>query len=264
MQTLSGPNYVQDSNWHEFKDAQGAFKIDVAGPGIYIVQVAAEGLALATSKPFNTEKDGPEPIRIELAAGTRLVGTVIDELGKPISGAIVFPLPNAGVVNGKTVGRLTPGEPKVETRDGKFTMPALPAGQGVIRVVHPDFAPTSLDTNATREDTSPSTLSVVLHAGATVRGHVYGDDGEPEPNVELHFQDRDGYGGLGDEKLGRLATAVSDQNGYYEVRHLPEQFCYVLRADPWTSWGVVRHAVWTMDGKTQTLDFGGSSRLTGA
>jgi hypothetical protein len=63
--------------------------------------------------------------------------------------------------------------------------------------------------------------------------------------------------------LGRLASVVTDQSGFYEVQHLPDQFCYSKREDPWRSFGVVRHAVLTTNGKTQTLDLGGTTKLTG-
>jgi beta-lactamase regulating signal transducer with metallopeptidase domain/protocatechuate 3,4-dioxygenase beta subunit len=261
--TLKGPNYVQDPNWHEVKDRQGAFKFDVPGPGIYVVQVSADGLGLAASNPFNTETDGATPIRIELAAGKPLVGKVVDEQGNPVSGAKIFPLPNAAVMQGQTVGQLTPGEPVVETRDGKFTMPQLPPGRGVIKVVHPDFAPTVVDTNATESNPNPEPLKIALHPGAMVRGRIYDADGKPQPDVTLRFQDRDGYSGSDDEELGLLARATSDADGYYEARHVPAQYCYVQRDDPWKSWGTVRHAILTENGKTQTLDFGGTSKLTG-
>jgi hypothetical protein len=259
--TLSGPNFVQDPDWKDFKDEDGKFKIDVAGPGIYIVQVRADGLGVVTSKPFNTDRDGQTPIRIEMTAGTSLVGTVVDEQGNLVNGAKIVPLPYAVVRNNQALGELTPGEPALETRDGKFTMPALPDNQGVIKVEHPGFAPTVVDTTASKD--ASGKLRIVLCAGATVRGRVYDANGKPEPNVLLYFQDRDAYGGHKDDEHGRLATAVSDENGNYEVRHLPEQLCYVQRADPWQSLGVARHSIWTTNGKVQTLDFGGLSMLSG-
>jgi beta-lactamase regulating signal transducer with metallopeptidase domain/uncharacterized GH25 family protein len=261
--TLKGPNYVQNPDWRDVSDSKGAFQFNVAGPGIYVVQVMAEGLGLTASKPFNTETDGGAPIRIEMATGKPIAGTVVDEQGKPISGAKVFPLPNAAIRNGQLVGQLTPGEPVVVTQNGKFTMPQLPATRGVIKVVHPDFAPAVLDTNETDSNSNLATATVVLPLGATVRGHVYDADGKPQPNAELRFQDRVGYSGFDDEKYGLLARVVSNADGYYEAHHLPAQFCYVQRDDPWKTWGTVRHAIQTANGKTQTLDFGGNSKLTG-
>jgi beta-lactamase regulating signal transducer with metallopeptidase domain len=261
--TLKGPNYVQDPNWHEVNDLQGGFKFDVPGPGIYVVQVSADGLGLAASNPFNTETEAATPIRIELATGKPLVGMVVGEQGDPVSSAKVFPLPNATVMQGQTVGQLTPGEPVVETRDGKFTMPQLPPGRGVIKIVHPDFAPMVVDTNAMESNPKSESLMIVLHPGAIVRGHIYDADGKPQPDVTLRFQDREGYSGSDDEKLGLLASATSDADGYYEARHVPAQYCYVQRDDPWKSLGTVRHAILTANGKTQILDFGGTSKLTG-
>jgi hypothetical protein len=92
---------------------------------------------------------------------------------------------------------------------------------------------------------------------------VYDAEGKPQRGAELRFQDRNGYGGTDDEKHGMLARSVSDANGYYEARHVPAHFCYVQRDDPWRSWGTVRHAIQTTNGKTHTLDFGGTTKLSG-
>ena len=130
-------------------------------------------------------------------------------------------------------------------------------------MVHPDFAPTLLDTNASEGKGRDGTLRVVLHPGATVKGRVYDADGKPQAGIVLRFQDRDGYSGFDDEKLGQLAHVTSDANGYYEADHLPAENCYVQRDDPWKSWGTVRQAILTMNGKTQILNFGGTTQLTG-
>jgi tetratricopeptide (TPR) repeat protein len=262
IRTLKGPNYDQDSNWHHIDDAAGAFNMRVAGPGIYVVQVSADGLAMAVSPQINTEtKVGP--VRIELSKGSPLTGIVVDEQGRLVDGAEVTPLPNAGVVRDQVVGQLVPGDPVVEAAGGKFTLPQLAASRGVIRVTHPGFAPTILDTNASDNKTASGSVKVVLHPGATVRGRVYDAEGRPQANAGLRFQDQDGYGGSDDEKYGQLASVTTDAEGKYEVRNIPARYCHVQRDDPWKSLGTVRHAIVTENGKTQTLDFGGTTKLTG-
>src|SRR5262249_18513731 len=137
IRTLKGPNYVQEPTWHDIDDPQGAFTLHVAGPGIYIVHVAADGFALNTSSQINTET-AAAPVRIELSKGTPLLGVVVDEQGNPISGAKVSPPPAAGALNGKIYARGAPGEPVIDVVTGKFTMPQLPPGQSIIKVVHPN------------------------------------------------------------------------------------------------------------------------------
>jgi beta-lactamase regulating signal transducer with metallopeptidase domain/protocatechuate 3,4-dioxygenase beta subunit len=262
IRTLKGPNYVQDANWHDIDDATGAFNLRVAGPGIYTVQVAADGMAMAISNQINTET-ASGPIHIEISKGSPLTGTVVDEQGKLIDGAEVTPLPTAGVVRNQVVGQLVPGESAVKATGGMFTLPQLAPSRGVIRVSHSGFAPTILDANAAENKTPSGSLKVVLHPGATVRGRVYDADGRPQANTRLRFQDQDAYGGFDDEKYGELAGATTDAEGNYEVRNIPARYCYVQRDDPWKSLGTVRHTVFTENGKTHTLDFGGTTKLAG-
>ncbi len=260
--TLKGPNYVQDSNWHDINSPDGEFKLTVAGPGVYTVQVSAEGLDLATSSKINTETDF-EPVRIELSKGPPLTGTIVDEQGKLVDGVKIIPLPEAAVIHEQVFGRLAPGEPVIDAPGGEFTMPRLAPGHGVIKVMHPKFAPTIVDTNILENKVVAEPLKIVLQAGATVRGRVYDADGLPQANTELRFQDRDGYGGSDDEKDGLLASVTTDADGNYEANHIPGRTCYVQRGDPWKSLGTVRHTIVTANGKSQTLDFGGTAKLTG-
>ncbi len=260
LRTLSGPNYEQETNWHEFKDEHGAFSIDIAGPGIYTVLVSADGMASTRSAPFNTDTDGQRELHMELKPGTPLSGKVVDEQGRAIDGAKIISLPGAVLIGGNVVAR-TPGDEVTRTRDGTFTIPDFTPGEGLLKVVHSDFSPGNVGSISVDRDGNAVPLKIVLHPGATVHGHVYDEFGRPEANVTLHFQDRSGYGGP--EELGRLAKVVTDPSGYYEVRHLPDQFCYVKREDPWRSFGVVRQAILTTNGKSQTLDLGGTTTLTG-
>ena len=98
-------------------------------------------------------------------------------------------------------------------------------------------------------------------AGGTVCGHVQDHLGRLAAGVTLHFQDWYSYGT--DAGNGRFATAVTDENGYYEVSHLPERLVFIHRADEWDALGVVRQTVLPSNGKRRTVDFGGSSKITG-
>jgi hypothetical protein len=100
-----------------------------------------------------------------------------------------------------------------------------------------------------------------MQRGGTVCGHVQDHLGRLVAGATLQFHDRYSYGI--DEKHGRFATAVTDENGYYEARHLPEQVIFVHRADEWEALGVVRQAVLPANGKTRTVDFGGASKVSG-
>jgi len=59
---LRGQNYGQGSQWRAIQNAQGKFAIDVVGPGIYQIVVAAKNLATVRSEPINTDEYQGEPL----------------------------------------------------------------------------------------------------------------------------------------------------------------------------------------------------------
>jgi hypothetical protein len=259
---LRGPGYVQDPQWRSIDDAVGEFRFDVVGPGIYQVHVMAGGRALARSEPINTDENQGELVQLKLSRGATLSGTVVDEQGEPVDGARVVPLSKAGGAMPGVIGKFASDEGAVETVEGKFTVPQLAPGKETLKVTHPDYSFTIV------EDIDVPTAGgaappIVLTRGGTVRGCVFDAAGRPEAGVTLVFQDDYGYSGGGDEEIGRFATAVTDNNGDYEVHHLPEQLCYVSRSDVWNSWGVVRQTILPKNGTTYTLDFGGTNKVTG-
>ena len=129
-----------------------------------------------------------------------------------------------------------------------------------LRVDHPDFAFKILERVEIVPGREP--LKIELSQGATIRGQVFDAAGKPQANETLVFQDDYAYGG-GDREAGRFGEVLTDQDGRYEIHHLPATTVYVSRAEEWSSLGVVRHAVQVEDGSVHQLDFGGPNRLSG-
>ena len=261
LRTLKGPNFVEDATWREFTDKKGEFETTVAGPGIYQLLAAAEGYAWSRSDPINTEMESGKRVTFELTQGVSLVGMVTDEEGQPVDGAQVIPLSKAAGTMPRVVGRFATTDGAVLTKNGRFELANLPGDKETLKVTHPDYCFSivrDIDVAASRD----APVEIVLTQGGTVRGHVYDDNGRPEPNVTLYFQDDFAYGGS-DREVGRFATAVTDGNGAYEVKHLPEQLCHIQRVEEWNSTGVVRHCVLPQNGQTSTVDLGGTKSLTG-
>jgi hypothetical protein len=259
---LRGPGYVQDPQWRSIDDAGGEFRFDVVGPGVYQVHVMAGGRALSRSEPINTDENQDDAIQLKLSQGATLSGTVVDEHGEPVDGARVIPLSKAGGAMPGVIGKFASDEGAVETLDGKFTIPQLAPGKETLKVTHPDYCfniVEDIDVPAAGGAVPP----IVLTRGGTVRGRVFDAAGRAEAGVTLVFQDDYGYSGGGDEEIGRFATAVTDDNGDYEVHHLPEQLCYVSRSDVWSSWGVVRQTILPKNATAHTLDFGGTNKVIG-
>ncbi|MEX2317690.1 MAG: carboxypeptidase-like regulatory domain-containing protein [Pirellulales bacterium] len=260
LQTLRGANYVPDKKWHPFENSRGEFEVELVGPGVYQVLIAADGVAWTRSQPVNTDENKGARIGIELKPGVSLTGSVVDEQGRPIDGAKVIPLSKAGSTIPGEMNQFASEDGATETAGGRFTLDHLEPGKDQLKVTHPDYCFTIVNNIDVPKD-GGRIEPITLRAGGTVRGRVYDAEGQPQRNVTLVIQDATGYSG--DPERGRLATAVTNANGDYEARHLPEQMCYVVRENEWNSLGVVRHALFPEYGKTHTLDLGGQTRLTG-
>ncbi|MBN1360674.1 MAG: sigma-70 family RNA polymerase sigma factor [Sedimentisphaerales bacterium] len=261
LSTLRGTSYVQPDRWAYFDDERGSFSLDTVGPGIYQVQVVAEGYAPAWSEPINT--DDAVTVSVALTAGGAVRGMVIDEAGRLIAGAKVIPL---SLVAGTTAGTQSPFASEngaVEAENGTFVLTNLPAGQETIKVTHPDHAFALMPEITVTEGQITEGITVVLREGGTVEGYVYDNEGATQAREVLYFQDAPAYSGAGDEEAGRLATAVTDSNGSYRVEHLPERPCYVNRSAQWKGLGVARRTVLPRNGAVLRLDFGGGPVITG-
>ena len=258
LRTLRGPNYLLTTNWRRITDTGGQFTEELPGPGVYVVEASADGYATSRSEAINTDKWPPKEIRIGLTKGVPLAGTVLDEEGHPISGATVISLAQSGGQGAVSTANL-PERIGIKTVAGRFQFAGLDPGPDTLDIVHPEYAPVIVNISIQRGGQPP--LAIVMQRGGTVCGHVQDDLGRLAAGVTLHFQDWYSYGPY--TRDGRFATAVTDENGYYEVSHLPERLVYIHRADEWDALGVVRQAVLPSNGKMRTVDFGGSSKISG-
>jgi len=265
--TLRGANYIQSDQWLEFDDAEGKFNIEAVGPGIYKVQIAAEGFAWTLSEVVNS--DSNEPVVIKLSAGGCIKGRVVNEAGQLINGAKVIPLSKAA---GETAGLRTCAKDPfvsedgaVETVNGIFELKNLAAGNESVKVVHPDYAYSIINDINVREGQTTEGIEVVLDRGGIVEGYVFDVQGQPQSNVTLYFQNDSGYRGFTEEKAGCLAMVTTDANGYYRVGGLPDELCYVKRhmGPQSMSFGVICRTIVPANGKVSRLDFGGQPNVIG-
>lgn len=257
LRALRGPTLGMLSAWRSVADPQGRFTEEVVGPGIYAIEATADGFSTTRSEPINTDRLPQQEIRLVLSRGASLAGTVLDDSGRPIEGATVFSLSSFRGATPLSYAEIPSGI-GVNTVRGRFQLAGLNPGSDVLRIVHPDYAPVSKSIQITA-GVQPR-LEIVMKRGGTVQGHVQDPQGRLLPGVTLHFQD----GPYGSEsQRGRYASAITDENGYYEVHHLPERLVYIHLDREWDALGVVRQAILPADGKTRRLDFGGSSTVAG-
>ncbi len=263
LRTLRGPNFEQEDKWIDIENPEGKFDVEVLVPGIYEVQASADGLAWIRSREINTDSKQDQPVEIRLGPGASIRGRVTDEAGKSIAGAKVIPLSKAGGAMDRTLNRFTSeaGE-AISAADGSFALSHLAAGRETLKVIHPDYCFT-LVSDLELKDRAEKVIDIKLTEGGTVRGRIYDESGKPKPGAILNFQDGPGYGGESDRAAGRIAIAVADDQGAYEVRHLPAQLLHVALAEEWKHHGVVRQAILPLNGGTSTLNFGAPASTGG-
>ncbi|MHC4759051.1 MAG: carboxypeptidase regulatory-like domain-containing protein, partial [Planctomycetota bacterium] len=261
LRMLRRSAYTQTDRWVEFRNAGGQFEIETVGPGIYQVQIDAEGLAPAWSEEIDTDLNAP--VVIVLSAGGSIRGRVLNESGEPVSGAKVIPLSKASGTMPRVIDTFVTENGSVETVKGEFILEHLPEGVETLKVKHPDYSFAIVEEIAISEGQITKGIDIILTKGGTVEGYVYDFDNQPQANITLYFQDKSNYSGGQDEAAGRLATAITDMNGHYLVEGLPEQMCYIRRSDLRESFGVVSRCVIPSNGKVSRIDFGGGPVVTG-
>jgi RNA polymerase sigma factor (sigma-70 family) len=255
LRSLRGPLYVQPNRWVDFENERGDFSADLVGPGVYQVQVAAEGYAPAWSEPIST--DASRNVLVSLSAGGAISGRVVNEKGEPLSGATVIPLSLAGGNMSEVEDVFIGPDGAVETVGGVFTLPHVPAGAETVKVAHPGYASRIVEGIPVIAGQTRENVNVVLSAGGTIEGTVYDLQGRPQAGQVLYVQDAAGYLGVGDEEAGRRGQAVTDANGFYRIENLPPELCYVQRSNKWQGLGVVCRMAVPRDGRVARVDLGG-------
>jgi hypothetical protein len=261
LSTLRGANYMPDAQWQLFDGPTGGFDMETVGPGVYEVQVAAQGFAWATSAKVNTDEDKGKTVRVELKPGVTLTGKVVNEAGQPVSGARVMPLSHAANDRGRSQPRSTQEQEGLLTTDGKFTLEHLAAGSEGLKVTHPDYCFTRVEHIELKEGAAPPDVTVTLRTGGTVAGRLLDENGKPAANVALSFRSDYAYPAFADES--EFALVTTDAEGRYQVQHLPEQLCYILRKGQYSAPGIARYAIVPRNGQTSTLEMGSGPVITG-
>jgi len=260
LKNLRGTNFTPSEKWQTVYGSRGEFAEEVPGPGIYAVEATADGFATIRSEPINTDQLPKTGIRLTLSKGAVLFGTVVDEEGRPVDGAVVMSLAKSGGQLPMSSTDIPEGI-GVRTVHGRFHFDGLTPGNDILQVVHPDYALARVQ-NLEVRSRQQEPLAIVMKRGGTVAGHVQDERGRPLAGVSLRFQ-RYPSTFAGDRYGSRFARAVTDANGFYEVHHLPEELIHILRDQGARSLGVFHHTVLPLNAQTRTVDFGGRVTVSG-
>lgn len=255
-----GTKFASLRQWRPFNNAKGEYRAEFPGPGLYVVEAAADGYAIAQSQLLNAE-NVKEGVNLTLTKCVRLTGMVVDESGQPINGAVVNSLAKAdGHLRGPR-NRPTPGT-FAETVDGRFEFNDLAPGLDTFRVDHPEYASSVAEkVKLPRDGDQP--LRIVMQRGGTIRGHVLDDEGHPLEGVKLRLR-RTQAAFAGDLDIRDLGMVATDEKGDYEVHALPEQLIHIWKlGGGGRSPGVFFKSVVPSRSKVRTVDFGGPSSVSG-
>ncbi len=264
LKTLRGTNFTPNNRWRSVSDPLGEFMEGVVGAGIYVVEATADGWATTRSEPINTDQLPKKGVRLTLTKGIRLIGTVVDEDGGHVNGALVISRAKGGDFLPVSAAEVSTGVSDgigVRTVKGRFQLDGLAPGKETFHVLHPDYALAVVPNFEIRAQ-AQEPLSIVLKRGGTVAGTVHDEHRRPLAGVQLNFQ-RYPFSFAENPKGSRFATAVTDENGHYEARHLPEEMIHIMRSGHDRSVGVFHQAVLPVNGQTRTIDFGGTPTVWG-
>jgi hypothetical protein len=194
-------------------DDRGRFGYTFDGDDDTALLVTAEGFASERI----TGRPGLEELEVRLARGLPLAGRVVDDSGKPISGARV----EADV----------DGDPRISVptdEEGRFRIEGMRPGRIEVGVGAAGYPPTTFELPSPRTD-----ARLVLHPFVVVAGVVLTHEDEPMPGAWLSTIARDGS--LGDPRSfvilaeGHDRAPVTDERGRFRLREAPGTTRVTLR-----------------------------------
>ncbi len=149
-------------------DARGRFKLEGLAPGAMSVQAAAPGIG----RVIRPNVSPGSSVDLILMPGATISGTVRDESGKPLKGAVVRAMPEG----------LGPGMfplPSAERTDagGRFALAGLVAGGYVVMAREGTRAPAVAAVKV--EESGDATADLTLAEGGFVTGRLVDSEGKP-------------------------------------------------------------------------------------
>ncbi len=150
-------------------DAAGSFALEGAQPGSWLVRASADGFASARKTVTVPDRGEPEPVRLELAPGHTLHGTVRGLSGAELEGCGIWS---------------PSGATAKPDADGRFTLEGLPAGTVEITAMVMPGNRSRTVTAEIPEDADPPEVEIDFGGGATLSGTVT-RGGAPVPGLTV-------------------------------------------------------------------------------
>lgn len=203
--------------------------------GQYVVQVTADGFAKTLSDAFSIGDDARDVVvEMTMSTGTLLRAVVVDDHGKPVTGATVTTQVDGAdednpvwrMIASMTPDKITRASVRTDI-NGVFALPRLAAADYQLQIDHPQHCrgiQTGIRITNPGEQTLPP---IVLHRGAVLRGRTW-VDGMPAGHVRVAIATAAAPGAIAQDLVRTEAT--SDNDGFFvTARRLPPG-TYELRA----------------------------------
>ncbi|QKG26818.1 MFS transporter [Actinomadura verrucosospora] len=191
-------------------DADGGYAIAVPAPGGYVLVGSAQGHQPEAATV--TVLDAPADADLVLGGIGGLAGTVVDEAGEPVAGAVAV----ATDQRGEVVASAETGA------DGAFALADLAPGGYTLTVSAAGRRPAARPVRV--EGGDPALVEIELPAGPALRGTVRGRGGEALGDAHVSLVDQAG---------NVVATARTGPDGAYAFEGLaPEDYTVVASGYP--------------------------------
>jgi RNA polymerase sigma factor (sigma-70 family) len=240
--------------WVDFFTEDGKFSLKPIGSGKLFYVEVTDGNGWGKTGKINVD----EQVVVELIKSGSVRGIVVDESGKGIDGVSVTAASQISVNWSNSIKQVSQTGTTKTAKGGVFTIHNLPCGKDSLKATHPDYSIAEVGDIEIKSGQTTEDIKIVLNRGGTVEGYIYDEAGEPIAGSILRI-----YGNI-DRQGDPLATAVTDENGFYQITNLPEQMCVADRNYfNENVQGVIRRNFMPSKSGPVRLDFGGEPVVQG-
>ena len=206
--------------------------------------IPSEALSGTTRTEAQQESLAPATDAIA-APAYAITGSVLDEQGRPVSGADVQLVRHFGddmILLERSEAIMSNAQATKTASDGRFQFEAVDATDSFTVRAVPD-ALMSAELKLTQRRTGDLDVGVLTAAlGAELIGHVVSDAGQPVPEAEVRAWTKQGNSGsspgrivFGDVGARNARSAVTDDAGYFRIRGLePGNVTALAKAEGFT------------------------------
>lgn len=201
----------------KYNHKNGRFVIEGLDPGNYILEAAARGFAVTSSKTIEVTRDSyADAGAIGLTRGGSLGGVVVDPAGDPLKGAVITLRQNEYRPSRfeEVFGSVNPVHTRPTVTDGKgaFSFDAITPGAYQVEVRHKNFPTLRFDNNRIEDEAAIDMGALRLARGGTLEGRVCNEQGAFIAGARIRIEKAD---------QTFIATVTADSEGAYSLSPVP-------------------------------------------